>query len=201
MLQTSHTRLAPGFADPVLESQSTFRHVLTALSRPGRICTLPSLPEAPKPMLPAAAALCLTLVDMDTPFWLETGHEDVAEYLRFHCGCPIIPQGDQAGFALVMDPSRLTGLNHFSMGTPEYPDKSTTLIVQVDDMRTGRSPTAKKLTGPGIKNEIYLQVDQLPQVFWSQFAENRILFPMGMDVLLVTADSAAALPRTVQVED
>ena len=63
--------IAPGFADPVFDSQATFRAALDALARPGRVAALPPVLTPPAPLNPATAALCLTLADLDTPLWLD----------------------------------------------------------------------------------------------------------------------------------
>ena len=46
--------LAPGFRDPVLESQNAFRAVLSAMSRPGRIEPVALQTEPPAPLTAAA---------------------------------------------------------------------------------------------------------------------------------------------------
>jgi len=65
--------LLAGFSDTTLDSQRAFRAALDALSRPGRIVTMPDLlPDgAPVPLMPATAALALALFDYETPVWLD----------------------------------------------------------------------------------------------------------------------------------
>ena len=61
-----------GLADPVFDSQKIFRAVLDATSHPGRVVSVPLPVEPPAPLRPATASLCLALVDLDTPLWLDT---------------------------------------------------------------------------------------------------------------------------------
>ena len=80
-----------GLADPVLDAQRIFRGVLDAMAHPGRIVFLPPPPEPPAPLVPATAAIALTLLDYETPIWLDhrARTEEVIAYLRFHCGAPL----------------------------------------------------------------------------------------------------------------
>jgi len=59
--------LPAGFADKVTAAQSTFRAVMDAMARPGRICRVEAALPAPAPLMPAVAAIALTLFDHDTP--------------------------------------------------------------------------------------------------------------------------------------
>jgi hypothetical protein len=97
------TGLAPGFADPVHDAQAAFRSVLDAMSTPGRIVTLAAPPAVPAPLMPATVALCLTLIDYETPLWLDGPARAADGFLRFHCGCPIVAAPADARFAVVAD--------------------------------------------------------------------------------------------------
>lgn len=188
--------IAAGFADPALDAQATFRRLLEAIAHPGRIVAAPPrLPEPPGPLLAPCYAAALTLLDFETPLWLDPGlaTPDVIESLRLQCGCPIVPQAN-ARFALLAG----TGvpIASFDQGTPEYPDGSATLIWQVESLRADRGVL---LSGPGIRTGTRLQVEGLPDNFWSQWTMNHQQFPLGVDVVFVTTDRLAALPRSIEV--
>ena len=148
--------IAAGFADPALDAQATFRCLLEALAHPGRVVKVPrGLPAPPAPLLAPAYAVALTLLDFETPLWLDPAlaTPEVIDTLRLQCGCPIVPRRD-ARFAL------LTGtgapLAAFDQGTPEYPDRSATLIWQVDALADDRGAC---LSGPGIQTSTLLQLE------------------------------------------
>ena len=187
----------PGFADPVLDSQRTFRAVLDAMAHPGRVVTAATL-QAPPPLTAATAAVCLTLLDFETPLWLEpaAATADVVAYLRFHCGAPLVDAPPAARFAVIADPSRMPPLDAWDPGTDERPDLSTTLVLQVGRLAGDRGA---RLTGPGIETEARLEVSGAPGL-WSAMRAGSARFPRGVDVIVCAGDRLAALPRTTRVE-
>src|SRR4051794_12499917 len=80
--------LSPGFADPVTSAQACFRAVLDAMARPGRIKTVPEV-AAPAPVCAAAGAVLLTLVDPETPLWLDPKAVAARAWIAFHTGAPL----------------------------------------------------------------------------------------------------------------
>ncbi len=186
--------ITAGFNDPVLDSQRCFRAVLDAMSRPGRIHRLPALPEAPAPLNPAAAAVLLTLVDADTPVWLD--QPEAADWLRFHAGCPVAAEPGAVPFALAA--GAMPALASLCQGSEEEPHLAATLLVQVAALRAGQG---WRLAGPGIEHEHRLEVVGLPADFLAQWAANQARFPRGVDLVLCAGDQLACLPRSVQITE
>jgi len=187
----------PGQGDPAHDNQRIFRAILLTMSRPGTVTVLGNWPRPPKGLHPAAAAVCLALVDMDTPLWMEPDAPGGIEtYLRFHCGCPVARAPENGAFALILDGYKLPDLNRFNPGDIEYPDRSATLIIQVASMDVGRGV---QLSGPGIQGATRLHADGLDAGFWQALQRNNNRFPLGFDVILATETEIVSLPRTVQV--
>ncbi len=92
--------LLASFNHPVADAQRAFRRILKAMSEPGVMVSLP-LQQGWGALSPAATALLLTLVDQESPVWLdaEIDNEQLRNNLRFHTGAPITTQQD-APFAL-----------------------------------------------------------------------------------------------------
>ncbi|MFN8982321.1 MAG: phosphonate C-P lyase system protein PhnH [Alphaproteobacteria bacterium] len=189
------TRLTPGFANPVLDAQASFRAILEAMSRPGRIQRIDARITPPAPLCSAAGAALLSLADADTPLWLDAG-DAVAEWLRFHCGAPITRDIGAARFALACGAA--PSLETLDVGTDEDPQLGATLILQVAGLVAG---DGWRLTGPGIEHEHRLCVVGAPADFVAAWALNQALFPRGVDVLLCAGDSIAALPRSVMIAE
>jgi alpha-D-ribose 1-methylphosphonate 5-triphosphate synthase subunit PhnH len=187
------------FADKVLSAQSTFRSVMDAMARPGSVQRIEAGSGVPAPMMRGSAAIALTLFDQDTPVWLDaamsaTSH--VAKWIKFHTSAPVISGASVCSFALVADARALPDFGSFSFGTAEYPDRSTTLIMQVASLTEG---PAYELRGPGIDGTAVLRATiDLPE-FLDRLALNATLFPRGIDLVLVADDMVVAVPRTTRL--
>ncbi|MSO76115.1 MAG: phosphonate C-P lyase system protein PhnH [Alphaproteobacteria bacterium] len=183
----------PGFTAPVLACQQTFRSLLTAIAHPGRVMAVGTPLDPPLPLGLASAAILLTLADMETPIWLGGAGEEAAQFLQFHSGAPIAKERAQAVFAFVARASDLPPLVHFNAGSDASPERSATLIIEVDGLVAGQG---RRLAGPGIEGETRLDVAGLDGGFWDAWRRNGARFPMGVDVIFTAGDRLAALPRT-----
>ncbi len=188
-----------GFADPVRDAQRVFRGVLTALSRPGLAVALSEVPGTPGSLPPALAAVALTLADYETPIWLDpvlAGEDSVRAFLTFHTGAPITAMASAAALAFCGSADRLPPLSDFAQGSLEYPDRSTTIVVFVEQFNGGRPMT---LEGPGIDGRVSIKLGAMPDGFEQYLKDNRTLFPRGVDLILVSGDRIVGLPRSVRV--
>ncbi|MBS0534784.1 MAG: phosphonate C-P lyase system protein PhnH [Proteobacteria bacterium] len=185
--------------DPAYASQAAFRALMECMARPGQIRSLKGV-DAPAPFAPATAALIKSLADYETPLWLDPAFAaapQAAEWIRFHTGAPLVGDPAAAAFALIGNARALPGFAQFAQGTSEYPDRSTTLIVQIEAF----SGDAITLKGPGIKTAQRLAATPLPADFAARMKDNRALFPRGIDLVFVAGTDIAALPRSVMIEE
>jgi len=196
---TTIAELPAGFADKVLSAQSTFRSVMDAMARPGTVHEVVASVGTPGPMMRGTAAIALTLFDHDTPIWLDARMAETSEatkWLKFHSGAPVVEDSSICHFALIGAPAALPDLSRFAFGSNEYPDRSTTLILQVDSLKHGG---AFELRGPGIDGTAVLRALIEPADLFDRLAINETLFPRGIDVVLVSGDSIVAIPRTTRL--
>ncbi|MEO1677311.1 MAG: phosphonate C-P lyase system protein PhnH [Pseudomonadota bacterium] len=182
--------LGGGFTEPPRQAAVAFRALLNAMARPGRIETV-SGAVPPEPLSVAAGVALLVLCDPDTPLALLGAADcpEVREWVGFHTGAPLA-RAEECRFAAGQWDA--TGpLDRFPQGTPEYPDRSATLILEVPRL----APEGARLSGPGIQDTATLS---LPDT--GPFQQNARLFPLGLDFVLTSGTRLAALPRTTQVE-
>jgi alpha-D-ribose 1-methylphosphonate 5-triphosphate synthase subunit PhnH len=138
-----------------------------------------------------------SLADYETPIWLDDkcSVPAVKDWIRFHTGAPVVADKHAAAFALIAGPDRMPDFTQFALGSEEYPDRSTTLIVQIERFS---GPTIH-IAGPGIKGRRSFAAEPLPDDFAARLSANRELFPRGVDLVLSAGDEVLALPRSVQI--
>lgn len=184
-----NTALTGGFSDASRDAAHAFRAIMTAMAQPGQIEQIVGS-APPAPLSPAAGAALLTLCDADTPLCLRgpADCEAVRKWVAFHTGAPLTdPSTCMFALGRWDDLSPLSG---YPVGTPDYPDRSATLIVECAEL-TENGPTLK---GPGIRTTSSLSLPE-PKAFQA----NHALFPLGLDFLFTCGDRLAALPRSTEV--
>ena len=190
---TEASLLGPAFAEPVHATQQVFRRALTAMSEPGLMQKIDDAPRVGR-LAPATYALCLSLLDSDTPVWLSPllNTPELRANLAFHCGCPVVSMSEHAAFAL-LDGSESADLPAFNPGTDRDPDISCTVLTQLDALEGGPAATWQ---GPGILGNRVMHLP-LPEEFWVKRAEHG--FPKGLDFFFTAGASIVGLPRSTRV--
>lgn len=192
------TTISPGFSDPVFQSQAAFRALLTALSEPGLIQQVAPGFAAPEGLEPATAIALLTLADYETPIWLPPAQRDgpAGAWLRFHCGAALVEEPAEASFAVIDGAADAPLLAAFNPGTDQFPDRSTTVLVQCAGLSGGDAVT---LSGPGIAGQRDIAPSGLRPGFWAELAANAELYPLGVDLILSQGEAVIGLPRSTQI--
>ncbi len=179
------TLIGAGFSDPVFQSQAAFRALLAALSEPGTRQTIDAGIVPPAGLHAATATALLTLADYETPIWLPAALRDgpAGAWLRFHCGAALVEEPRRAAFAVIDGTETAPLLADFDPGTDQFPDRSTTIIVQCEALEGGEGVAPAGLR-PG---------------FWAEVAANNAAYPLGVDLLLTHGDAVVGLPRSTHI--
>jgi alpha-D-ribose 1-methylphosphonate 5-triphosphate synthase subunit PhnH len=180
--------LEGGFHEAPTDSARAFRQIMTAMAQPGTINTVTGA-QPPAPLSVAAGVVLLTLCDPETPVFLAGVYDtkDVRAWITFHTGAPF---ADACDAAFSVGSWSDLPLHEFAIGTPEYPDRSATLIIETEAL----TADGTTLRGPGIKETAHLS---LPEI--QAFQDNALLFPLGRDFIFTSQSDLAALPRTTKV--
>lgn len=189
--------MAGGLEDRVFGAQAVFRTVLTALAEPGRILTLGTPVAPPQPLEVGAGAVLAALADVDTPVFLAPSLADagpVGGWVTFQTGAPRTASPWLAAFAVLAAPDDVP-LAAFGQGSHDFPDRSTTVLIQLPALTGG---ALVHLEGPGIPGEREA-TPPLPPEWVDAWSVNNRRFPLGVDVLLVAGSTVMGLPRTTRI--
>jgi alpha-D-ribose 1-methylphosphonate 5-triphosphate synthase subunit PhnH len=187
-----------GFTDMVSESQASFRTVMDAFSYPALAQDFSARASAWGAMPATMVTLLLTLVDQDTAIWLDKPYSEDDELracIAFYCGAPIFAEPARAAFAFISDAARIGDFAQFAQGDPDFPDRSTTLVVQTGGLESG----PHMFSGPGVREPRAFGADGLVADFSAQWRMNRRSFPLGVDLIFVTDAKIVALPRSLRL--
>jgi alpha-D-ribose 1-methylphosphonate 5-triphosphate synthase subunit PhnH len=189
---------AGGFDVPVFQSQSVFKALMDGMARPGTIQTLDGGAAPPSPMGAGAGAIALTLCDHDTPVYLSRPlvEAGIPGWLAFQTGALVTDDRTESQFAFLEPNAALPALSTFSNGTQEYPDRSTTIVLELASLTGGPD---YRLTGPGIDGSATVNIAGLPASFENLWRENNGHYPRGVDLVLVAGLEMICLPRTVRI--
>ena len=97
-----------------------------------------------------------------------------------------------ANFALFTKPATMLALDYFRVGRYEYPEKATTMIVQIDDILPG---TDNKDSHISVNQTAQLELKGIPNKFWNQWQQLSGLHPLGIDIFFTCDDVLIALPK------
>jgi alpha-D-ribose 1-methylphosphonate 5-triphosphate synthase subunit PhnH len=189
--------IGAGFGDPTAASQRIFRASLKVLSCPGTILEADSDAIAPEGIGAAANAILLALLDQDVALYVSPTHVAVASsYYRFHTGCSVTTNLEDADFVLLASTDKMPSLSALKTGTEYAPELSATLVWEVAKLASGEGLT---LTGPGIASSERLAATPLDAAFLSARAEMTSLLPRGVDLFLTCGNRLCGLPRSTRI--
>ena len=190
------------FSDKPVDSQTTFRHILTSMSEPGVISTLTASGSFGK-MSASMASIGQTLADATTSIYLSPNllvDNDAIDNIKFYIESPITDEKEKSDFAFINNDdleSSYKDFVNFPQGNNEYPELSTTIIVGVDSFEAGQKI---KMTGPGIESERTMQLGNVSSEYLEYLVNRAPKFPLGLDFIFTCGDKILCLPKTTKLE-
>lgn len=184
----------PGFSDPVYDAQRVFQLLQEAMAAPGVPVELDPVPVV-VPLNAASMAICLAMLDAETPLWLDRNArlERLQQHLDYHCECPLVDDPAAARYALVSTPEHIPPLSTCG-GIDNDGEEDTMLIVQVPTL-SGIEQSAVAANNTGASRP--LTIGGLPDDFWQQPG-----FQSGerqVDLIFTHSNRLIALPRSTRV--
>lgn len=162
-------------------ANGVFDALMWALSRPGRIGTLPEAGFGP---------IALTLVDLETTVFTD---DAALKPVILEAGACLVDDIALADHVFLGSPSGQS-IAPVACGTALYPDEGATLVLS--SVLGGGQRI--RLTGPGIDGEEIVSA-AVPDGFWA--LRNRLCtYPEGFEVFLVEDTRVLGIPRSSKVE-
>ena len=192
--------LAEGYETHSIEASHDFRVLMNAMSRPGTLQKVTAGTDSVNGLNAGSIVAALTLCDHETTVFVEESDAgaEIREFLSFRCGCLLTEELEQADFAFFGTVPGTDVLERLKIGNSQYPDRSATLIAQVDTMSEG---DGLLLEGPGIFNLHALSIPAISSELVEWWTTNNDRFPLGIDMILTTNDAIVGLPRTVKIKE
>ncbi|WP_409342840.1 phosphonate C-P lyase system protein PhnH [Paenibacillus sp. MBLB4367] len=191
--------------DLVHDIQTSYRKVVDAMSRPGVIADLAE--EAGKlgkdaGCFPSTLLIAMMLLDTEVSFKVISAKEAEVTHLFNQLTYARAAEAEQADYVFVLQDAASddlrSALEGAKIGDLLDPHHSATVVVESESL-TGTGEDALRLTGPGIEDACFAQVNM--QADWVEIrAERNAEYPLGIDLLFVDTDHRLlCLPRTTQV--
>jgi alpha-D-ribose 1-methylphosphonate 5-triphosphate synthase subunit PhnH len=171
----------PPSADETRDN-ACFDALLWALSRPGLPRTLPE---------PGERSIIAALLDRECRAYAADPLL-VSEIMR--TGAEIAELG-AADHVFLGALGSNAALGDIAIGSDLYPDDGASVIIRA---KLGEGAHLR-LTGPGINEQVSVQISGLPEGFWDARAA-RIRYPVGFDLFLLDGAQVLGIPRSTKVE-
>ena len=189
-------------------TQSVFRILLNAMSRPGRIYEMKPfiggwnypVPEGFGNGGAFLVPVLMTLLDSEVSFCV-TGDKGTAEEITKFTGAHISVTKD-ADFVIVPYGRKSSAVLEARRGTLKYPDGGATIVFCVDELN-GKIDgySFLELKGPGIADTRKLQIKRIDPETFACLNEVNSEFPLGVDSFFIDDEGRlAAIPRSTAIE-
>lgn len=177
--------------DPVHDTRACFRALVDATSRPGTVTSVP--------IEPADHAVLSTLVDHEVTCF--TPDETIRSVLE-NQGRFTAAEADRASIVHAPDPGECP-VRDLKRGTLKEPNLGATVVYRVDGLAASPEEdtgTTLVLSGPGVPGERRLGVRGFAPNDARALADAQSSYPRGVDAVLTTEQSIAAVPRSIDLE-
>lgn len=178
--------------DPVHDTRTCFRALVDAMSRPGTV--------AESPNEPADHAVLSTLVDHEVTCF--TPDETIRTALENE-GRLTVAEPERASIVHAPRPNECP-VRNLARGSLKEPSDGATVVYGVGaldpDPDANGELTTLVLSGPGVPEERRLGIRGFTPADARALADAQSSFPRGVDAVLTTERSLAAVPRSVDLE-
>lgn len=190
---------------PCSDTQTLYRLLLDAVSRPGRRMSMPpaDTPESTERLLLLETTACL--IDHEVSYALTGPWPEPLRYeISLRTGAREVPC-DTADFILVAGSHSEGAVLQAKRGTLSYPDLGATLVYCLDAQTAKPMPNdtaaTVHLSGPGIKTPLTPEIAGLADEEYRLLSEINSEYPLGVDTFIMEGNRhVMAVPRSTHIE-
>lgn len=177
--------------------QNGYRKVLDSISRPGDYVNLKNESKSLESVL---MFLAVMLLDGEVSFSLVGNHSEELSKKIIQFTYSKIDDYKEADYIFiredVSDIEKLKIIKDCKSGTLIDPQKSATLIIQVEDLKVGERVSLK---GPGIRGSKEIVIP-LSKAIINERRNKNIEFPLGVDLVIIDKKlDIISIPRTTEI--
>ncbi|MGX9758491.1 phosphonate C-P lyase system protein PhnH [Clostridioides difficile] len=179
-------------------TQEIYRKLLDSASFPGKLNNINNINiENNTKLSNGAIGIAITLLDQEVTFYIENCTKEDIKNIR------ALTMSNQVDYNksdyLFLDINSELDILQIKIGFFEYPDESTTIIHQVNELSTDYKDNFIRLylSGPGIKSKKTLYIDGVKQEFLERLLMINKDYPTGTDLILIdNKGELAFIPRS-----
>ncbi|SEA28145.1 phosphonate metabolism protein (PhnH) [Desulfuromusa kysingii] len=182
-----------------LDNHACFRQLIQAMSRPGKIYQMPD--AVGTTFVTSLLRLLDAIVDQQSSCHLINNNPELEDKIATKTGAQFTdPQA--ADFLLALSGSSQGKITVAKRGQPELPNAGATILFGVERLTAGTEKTGTKLTGPGIKDVVYPQIEGWDDADLKQLQTINVVFPLGIDSIFLDQNSRLmCIPRSTRIGD
>jgi alpha-D-ribose 1-methylphosphonate 5-triphosphate synthase subunit PhnH len=191
-------------------TQQTFRRILDAMARPGKVQTMTADQQIVAASLGRQAGYLMgiarTLLDVEVTFCIRAEMEKengLAELIPLYTNSAAAPAAT-ADFIFMNGADDPAVLKDLYRGSLEFPDRGATVVIAVSYVCSERPYESEggltlAISGPGVNGERLLYTGGLRRAQVAALNEVNQEFPLGIDLIIIAGDKLACIPRSSAV--
>ena len=180
-----------------IDNHTCFRLLLQAMSRPGKIFQMPDVVGTT--FMASLLRLLDSIFDQQTSCHLINDNLELENKIKKRTGA-YFTNAQSADFILALTGSSQRKTLVAKRGQNDFPNDGATILFGVERLEEGTENTGIKLTGPGIKEAIYPQIEGWSDDELKQLQTVNVEFPLGVDSIFLDQSSRLmCIPRSTRL--
>lgn len=189
--------MTPALPKSCLDNHACFRVLLQAMSRPGKILSLPD--SSADNFESSLIRLLDAVLDQQASCHLVHPDADLEQKITDQTGARFT-NAETADFILAPDGDSLGTIVLAKRGELNFPDRGATILFGVENLANSGEENSFTLSGPGIRDSVQVSIAGLNQQELMLLKEVNCEFPLGVDsIFLDRRNQLMCIPRSTRI--